>query len=148
MDPRDGRLPDDLAHRLADRAQALLPLGTLLADEREPEPAEHRALGELAERLRATYPYPEPAYAGQMLKPPAPVAWAAYAATMLLNPNNHALDGGPATAALEREAGAPRSRAGGGGADRRDAGILRAPGPPLGLGDDRQPRGAVGGARA
>src|SRR2546426_6862873 len=38
-----------------------------------------------------------------MLKPPHPVAWAAYAATMLLNPNNHALDGGPATARLERE---------------------------------------------
>src|SRR3954466_14858158 len=103
MDPRDGRLPDDLAHRLADRAQALLPLGTLLADEREPEPAEHRALGELAERLRATYPYPAPPYAGQMLKPPAAVAWAAYATTMLLNPNNHALDGGPATAEMEKE---------------------------------------------
>ena len=39
-----------------------------------------------------------------MLKPPAPVAWAAYATAMLLNPNNHALDGGPATAELEREA--------------------------------------------
>src|SRR3954447_18594668 len=103
MDPRDVRLPDDLAHRLADRAQALLPLGTLRADEREPEPAEHRALGELAERLRATYPYPDPHYAGQMLKPPAAVAWAAYATTMLLNPNNHALDGGPATAEMEKE---------------------------------------------
>ena len=43
-------------------------------------------------------------YAGQMLKPPAPVAWAAYATAMLLNPNNHALDGGPATAQMEREA--------------------------------------------
>src|SRR4051812_13732145 len=103
MDPRDVRLPDDLAHRLADRAQALLPLGTLLADEREPEPAEHRALGELAERLRATYPYPDPHYAGQMLKPPAGIAWAAYATAMLLNPNNHALDGGPATAEMEKE---------------------------------------------
>src|SRR4051794_38775906 len=103
MDPRDVRLPDDLAHRLADRAQALLPLGTLLADEREPEPAEHRALGELAERLRRTYPYPDAHYAGQMLKPPAAVAWAAYATTMLLNPNNHALDGGPATAEMEKE---------------------------------------------
>ena len=39
-----------------------------------------------------------------MLKPPAAVAWAAYATTMLLNPNNHALDGGPATAAMEVEA--------------------------------------------
>ena len=39
-----------------------------------------------------------------MLKPPHPVAWAAWATAMTLNPNNHALDGGPATAAMEREA--------------------------------------------
>jgi glutamate/tyrosine decarboxylase-like PLP-dependent enzyme len=39
-----------------------------------------------------------------MLKPPHPVALAAYAMTARINPNNHALDGGPATAALEREA--------------------------------------------
>jgi glutamate/tyrosine decarboxylase-like PLP-dependent enzyme len=39
-----------------------------------------------------------------MLKPPHPIAQAAYAMAMLINPNNHALDGGPATAALEREA--------------------------------------------
>src|SRR3954471_22047212 len=39
-----------------------------------------------------------------MLKPPAAIAWAAYATTMLLNPNNHALDGGPATAEMEKEA--------------------------------------------
>jgi glutamate/tyrosine decarboxylase-like PLP-dependent enzyme len=39
-----------------------------------------------------------------MLKPPHPVAWAAYAAAMLLNPNNHALDGGPATSVMEKEA--------------------------------------------
>jgi glutamate/tyrosine decarboxylase-like PLP-dependent enzyme len=39
-----------------------------------------------------------------MLKPPHALAWAAYATTMLLNPNNHALDGGPATARMEREA--------------------------------------------
>lgn len=39
-----------------------------------------------------------------MLKPPHPVAWAAYATAMAMNPNNHALDGGPPTAQLEREA--------------------------------------------
>lgn len=39
-----------------------------------------------------------------MLKPPRPVAAAAYLAAMLINPNNHALDGGPATSELEREA--------------------------------------------
>src|SRR5690606_37966493 len=32
------------------------------------------------------------------------VARAAYATAMALNPNNHALDGGPATARMEREA--------------------------------------------
>jgi glutamate/tyrosine decarboxylase-like PLP-dependent enzyme len=61
------------------------------------------ALGELGVRLRDNYPFHHPRYAGQMLKPPHPVAVAAYTATMLINPNNHALDGGPATAALEKE---------------------------------------------
>ncbi|MFI9382234.1 pyridoxal phosphate-dependent decarboxylase family protein [Kutzneria sp. NPDC052558] len=61
------------------------------------------ALDELAVRLRDNYPFFHPRYAGQMLKPPHPVAIAGYAAAMLINPNNHALDGGPATAKLERE---------------------------------------------
>jgi glutamate/tyrosine decarboxylase-like PLP-dependent enzyme len=38
-----------------------------------------------------------------MLKPPHPVAMAAYLAAMTVNPNNHALDGGPATGAMEKE---------------------------------------------
>ncbi|HSD80189.1 MAG TPA: aminotransferase class I/II-fold pyridoxal phosphate-dependent enzyme, partial [Solirubrobacteraceae bacterium] len=104
MRPQDVRLPDALARRLRERAGALLPMGTLLADEHAGGEAERAALGELAERLRNTYPYPDAHYAGQMLKPPVAVAWAAYATAMLLNPNNHALDGGPATAAMEREA--------------------------------------------
>jgi glutamate/tyrosine decarboxylase-like PLP-dependent enzyme len=61
------------------------------------------AIDALAERLRDNYPFFHPDYAGQMLKPPHPVALAAYAMTARINPNNHALDGGPATAALERE---------------------------------------------
>ena len=104
MDPSDVRLPAAAAARLRERAAALLPLGTLTADAAPADPAAAAALGELAERLCNTYPYPDPEYAGQMLKPPAPVAWAAYATAMLLNPNNHALDGGPATAEMEREA--------------------------------------------
>jgi glutamate/tyrosine decarboxylase-like PLP-dependent enzyme len=104
MGPEDVRLPDALSTRLAARAQDLLPLGSLLADEHEPAPGEREALAELAERLRNTYPYPDPHYAGQMLKPPTAIAWAAYATAMLLNPNNHALDGGPATAEMEKEA--------------------------------------------
>src|SRR5450755_3515825 len=62
------------------------------------------AIDELAVRLRDNYPFFHPCYAGQMLKPPHPVALAAYAMTARINPNNHALDGGPATAALECEA--------------------------------------------
>jgi glutamate/tyrosine decarboxylase-like PLP-dependent enzyme len=38
-----------------------------------------------------------------MLKPPHPAAVTAYLAAMLVNPNNHALDGGPATAQMELE---------------------------------------------
>jgi glutamate/tyrosine decarboxylase-like PLP-dependent enzyme len=60
-------------------------------------------LDALAERLADNYPFGNPVYAGQMLKPPHPLAAAAYALAMEINPNNHALDGGPATAALERE---------------------------------------------
>jgi glutamate/tyrosine decarboxylase-like PLP-dependent enzyme len=62
------------------------------------------AFTELTERLRDNYPFFHPSYAGQMLKPPHPAAVAGYLATMLINPNNHALDGGPATARMEKEA--------------------------------------------
>jgi glutamate/tyrosine decarboxylase-like PLP-dependent enzyme len=62
------------------------------------------ALDALTTRLQANYPFHHPAYAGQMIKPPHPVAMLAYTLAMQLNPNNHALDGGPATAELEREA--------------------------------------------
>src|SRR5216683_1690803 len=57
-----------------------------------------------AERLRDNYPYFHPLYAGQMLKPPHAVARLAYALAMWINPNNHALDGGRATSAMEKEA--------------------------------------------
>jgi glutamate/tyrosine decarboxylase-like PLP-dependent enzyme len=61
-------------------------------------------LDELGARLGDSYPFFHPGYAGQMLKPPHPIAAAAYLMAMLVNANNHALDGGPATSALEREA--------------------------------------------
>jgi tyrosine decarboxylase/aspartate 1-decarboxylase len=57
-----------------------------------------------AERLHNNYPYFHPLYAGQMLKPPHPVARLAYALAQWINPNNHALDGGRATSAMEKEA--------------------------------------------
>lgn len=61
-------------------------------------------LDETARRLGDNYPYFHPLYAGQMLKPPHPVARAAYALAMKINPNNHALDGGRASSAMEVEA--------------------------------------------
>lgn len=61
-------------------------------------------LAEAAARLHDNYPYAHPLYAGQMLKPPHPVARAAYALAMAVNPNNHALDGGRASSAMELEA--------------------------------------------
>src|SRR5207249_8005449 len=62
------------------------------------------ALSATVERLRDNYPYFHPLYAGQMLKPPHPVARLAYTLAMWINPNNHALDGGRATSAMEKEA--------------------------------------------
>jgi len=59
---------------------------------------------EVADRLQDNYPYPHPMYAGQMLKPPHPLARLAYALAMWVNPNNHALDGGRASSAMEKEA--------------------------------------------
>jgi glutamate/tyrosine decarboxylase-like PLP-dependent enzyme len=61
------------------------------------------AFGEFAERMADHYPFFHPRFAGQMLKPPHPVAAAGYLAGMLINPNNHALDGGPGTSFLEVE---------------------------------------------
>lgn len=58
---------------------------------------------ELADRIAGHYPFFHPRFAGQMLKPPHPVAAAAYLAAMLVNPNNHALDGGPAASEMERD---------------------------------------------
>lgn len=61
------------------------------------------ALETYTERLGGNYPFFHPRYAGQMLKPPHPAAVVGYTTAMLINPNNHALDGGPPTAAMEKE---------------------------------------------
>jgi len=60
-------------------------------------------LNEAAEKMQNNYPYHHPLYAGQMLKPPHPIARMAYAMSMWINPNNHALDGGRASSAMELE---------------------------------------------
>ena len=61
-------------------------------------------LNDVAERLKDNYPYGDPLYAGQMLKPPHEVARRAYEMALTINPNNHALDGGRASSAMEKEA--------------------------------------------
>ena len=59
---------------------------------------------EAAERLAVSYPYGHPLYIGQMHKTPHPAARLAYALAMTVNPNNHSLDGGRASSAMEKEA--------------------------------------------
>jgi len=65
--------------------------------------AMEKVLDDVAKRLQDNYPYFHPLYAGQMLKPPHDVARLAYALALWINPNNHALDGGRASSAMEKE---------------------------------------------
>jgi tyrosine decarboxylase/aspartate 1-decarboxylase len=65
--------------------------------------AVEKVLLETATRLQDNYPFHHPLYVGQMLKPPHPIARLSYALTMWLNPNNHALDGGPVGSKMEKE---------------------------------------------
>ena len=104
-------MPDDLVPDLLARATELLKreFGSLPAFEpaRESDAdsgAIAAVLDETARRLGDNFPYFHPLYAGQMLKPPHPVARAAYALAMTINPNNHARDGGRASSAMEIEA--------------------------------------------
>ncbi|HEV8117830.1 MAG TPA: aminotransferase class I/II-fold pyridoxal phosphate-dependent enzyme [Thermoanaerobaculia bacterium] len=78
-----------------------LPAVETAAAPREPM---REILLEAAERLTENYPFFHPLYAGQMLKPPHPVARAAYALAMWVNPNNHALDSSRASSKMEKEA--------------------------------------------
>ena len=97
----------DLYQRAAEALAA--EFGTLppyeWAAEAGADPAAMAAVLEtVAHRLGDNYPYFHPLYAGQMLKPPHPVARAAYALAMAINPNNHARDGGRASSEMEIEA--------------------------------------------
>jgi len=80
------------------------------ADRPTDQAAIAQVLTEVADRLRDNYPYFHPLYAGQMLKPPHPVARLAYELALWINPNNHALDGGRASSAMEKEAVADLAR--------------------------------------
>ena len=98
---------------LLDEALTLLEQGFASMPEFKPAPLPPRArevLLETARRMQDNYPYPHPLYAGQMLKPPHAMARLAYMLAIWINPNNHALDGGRASSALEREAVAEIAR--------------------------------------
>src|SRR3954462_11404880 len=61
----------------------------------EVDPARFEAaFAEFSERMGTSYPFHHPRYAGQMLKPPHPVAIAAYTAAMHVNANNPASTAG------------------------------------------------------
>jgi glutamate/tyrosine decarboxylase-like PLP-dependent enzyme len=103
-------MPDDLVPDLLARATEMLEqafgiLPTFKPARRTDGDREAIAgvLEETARLLGDNYPYFHPMYAGQMLKPPHPVARAAYALAMTINPNNHARDGGRASSAMEIE---------------------------------------------
>jgi len=63
-----------------------------------------KVMMQVAESMQNNYPYFHPYYAGQMLKPPHPIARVAYMLSLWINPNNHALDGGLASSNFEKEA--------------------------------------------
>lgn len=105
IDPREARFLEEAIAVLASGFDRLPP-----AVERVDPERVRAALREAAERLHDNYPYHHPLYVGQMLKPPHPVARLAYALAMFINPNNHALDGGRASSALEKEAVATLAR--------------------------------------
>jgi tyrosine decarboxylase / aspartate 1-decarboxylase len=101
-------MPDDLALTLLSAALPQLEasfhdLPPLPSDSAAIEPMA-AVLRQVAERMADNYPYFHPLYAGQMLKPPHPLARAAYALALYLNPNNHAFDGGRASSHMEIEA--------------------------------------------
>jgi glutamate/tyrosine decarboxylase-like PLP-dependent enzyme len=102
LDPFLDLLQEPLA-QLHSEFSALPPIPSPL-DSTPDFAAAKAVLGEVASRLADNYPYHHPLYAGQMLKPPHPVARAAYALAMSINPNNHARDGGRASSVMEIEA--------------------------------------------
>src|ERR1017187_54510 len=100
-------MPHDPVPGLLSRATEMLEkqFAALPAFESAANPAEMaRVLEDVARRMGDNYPYFHPLYAGQMLKPPHPLARAAYALAMTINPNNHARDGGRASSEMEIEA--------------------------------------------
>jgi glutamate/tyrosine decarboxylase-like PLP-dependent enzyme len=92
------------ATQLLEDQFAALPAFEPALDSAASQAAIAQVLEDVARRLGDNYPYFHPLYAGQMLKPPHPMARAAYALAMNINPNNHARDGGRASSEMEIEA--------------------------------------------
>jgi hypothetical protein len=101
-------MPEDLSLRLLAGALPQLEASfrhlPAFAEQASTVDAMAAVMSQVAERMADNYPYFHPLYAGQMLKPPHPLARAAYALAMVINPNNHALDGGRASSRMEIEA--------------------------------------------
>jgi glutamate/tyrosine decarboxylase-like PLP-dependent enzyme len=93
----------DLLSRATQLLEAEFAALPVITHENNTEPMA-QVLADVAHRLGDNYPYFHPLYAGQMLKPPHPLARAAYALAMNINPNNHARDGGRASSKMEIEA--------------------------------------------
>ena len=108
--PLDGATLPLLAEALARLQEGFASLPPVRSRDGAGSGAIESVLAEVAERLKDNFPYFHPLYAGQMLKPPHPVARLAYALAMWINPNNHALDGGRASSAMELEAVAGLAR--------------------------------------
>ncbi len=108
LDLRTNELLREALTRL-DSGYAGLPAFDATPSERDVERT-RKVLLEVADRMRDNFPYAHPFYAGQMLKPPHPIARLAYALAQHVNPNNHALDGGRASSAMEKECVAELSR--------------------------------------
>lgn len=94
--------------RILEKAVKSLSGGFQSLDEFSSAPYDMKQLEDVlmqaAERMKDNFPYFHPMYAGQMMKPPHPVARLAYMLSLYINPNNHALDGGRASSRMEKEA--------------------------------------------
>ena len=107
------RMPFDHDQHLLDEALRHMSEGFArlpAAEDRLDIETARAALRAAAQRMRDNFRYHHPLYIGQMLKPPHPVARLAYQLAMHVNPNNHALDGGRASSAMEKEAVAEIAR--------------------------------------
>lgn len=105
FDPEWAPILGEALARLGEGFQRLPPV-----DACEDREAICQVLLETADRLLDNEPYHHPLYIGQMMKPPHPLAWLASCLASSLNPNNHALDGGRASSAMEKEAVAQIAR--------------------------------------